>query len=178
MVNRTSSGFFTTKTQVQNFSTNTDKPSTISRKPVNQATNSGSGHSFLSGTESDVALVPRTFRGPQTLERWKGRSPFNIHHHLHCLQTSKPTKGRTRIRRLRTTPLHCAMCLQWRIPLSHWKRWEELWHKTGIQSPPPALALPSNHVTTSNPTSSAESGNFVEIQGGGTPIWPLILLSL
>uniref|UniRef100_A0A672T9U6 Transmembrane protein 108 n=1 Tax=Sinocyclocheilus grahami TaxID=75366 RepID=A0A672T9U6_SINGR len=155
MVNRTSSGFFTTKTQDQNFSTNTDKPSTISIKPVNQATNSGSGPSFLSGTESDVAPGAEDISGTTDTGEMKVKEPIqhppspSLHHammHTITLRDVSSMENPT-------------------LPLEMVGR---ALAQTGIQSPPPALALPSNHVTTSNSTSLAESGNFVEIQGDGT----------
>lgn len=190
MFNRKTSGFFTPITQEQNFSTNTDKPSTISRKPVNrfepsglvyrnqisattldsgnQTTNSGSGHSFFSGTESDVTPSAKgLLETPDTGEMGVEDpidpiqhqsspffSPFKTHkgqnanksapHHTITLRDVSSTEN----------PTHPLETLGGALA------------QIDIQSPSPALAPPSNHITTSNPTSLVESGNSVEVQGG------------
>ncbi|KAL0157187.1 hypothetical protein M9458_048433, partial [Cirrhinus mrigala] len=175
MFNRTSSGFLTIKTQDQNFSTNTDKPSTISRKPVNQfepsglvrgnqisatgsdsgnqATNSGSGHSFLSGTGSNVAPGAEGLSGTSDTGEMGVKEPIQhlpsehrgqntnkaaLHHTITLRDVSSMEKP--------TLPLQTVGALS----------------QTEIQSPPPALAQ------TSNPTSSAESENSVEGGRNGT----------
>lgn len=165
MVNRTSSGFFTTKTQDQNFSTNTDKPSTISRKPVNQATDSGSGHSFLSGTQSDVA---QDLSGTTDTGEMKGKEPIQHPKSPSLSSNFKIHKGQN----TNKEALHHTITLRdvssIENPTLPLETVGKALAQTGNQSPPPALALPSNHVTTSNPTSSVESINFVEIQAGGT----------
>ncbi len=168
MVNRTSSGFLTTKTRDQNFSINTDKPSTISRKPVNQATDSGSGHSFLSGTQSDVAPGAEDISGTTDTGEMKGKEPIQY-------STSPSLSSNFKIHKGQNTDkeaLHHTITLRDvfsienpTLPLETVRR---ALAQTGNQSPPPAPALPSNHVTTSNPTSSAKTVNFGEIQGGGT----------
>uniref|UniRef100_A0A8C2J1S2 Transmembrane protein 108 n=1 Tax=Cyprinus carpio TaxID=7962 RepID=A0A8C2J1S2_CYPCA len=165
MVNRTSSGFFTTKTQDQNFSTNTDKPSTISRKPVNQATNSGLGHSFLSGTENDVDpgvedLSRTTDAGEMKVKEPIQYPPSSSNYKTHKGQNTDKEASHHTITLRNVSSLENPT-----LPLETVPR---ALAQTGIQSPPPAQALPSNHVTTSNPTSTTKSGNFMVIQGDGT----------
>ncbi|XP_052452246.1 transmembrane protein 108 isoform X2 [Carassius gibelio] len=146
MVSRTSSEFFTTKTQDQNFSTNTDKSSTISRKPVSQATNSGSGHSFLSGTGSDVAPGADDLSGEMKVKepiQHSASPPLSSNFKTHKGQNTDKEASRHTIRLRDVSSL------------------ENL-------TIPGTLALPSNHVTTSSPTSSAKSGTIVGIQGDGT----------
>lgn len=164
----TNSGFFTTRTQDQNFSTNTDKPSTISRKPVNQfepsgllrtnqisttglvsgqrATNSGSGHSFVSGTEMGVNKPIDPIQHQSSLSSF---SLFKTHrsqnlnkvsvHHTITLRDLSVTENPT----LPLETVGGALA------------------QTYIQSPPPALAPPSNHIST-------ESENTVEGGINGT----------
>ncbi|XP_051538826.1 transmembrane protein 108-like [Myxocyprinus asiaticus] len=185
----------TNSVQTQNFSTNTYKPSTINRKPVhsikpsglisrtqinatglesgNQATNFGSGHNFPSGTESDVAsgveshqeikqaefgmlepidhiqhpssLLPSSFSSAKTQ---KGQNALAPHHTITVRDVSSTEKP--------TLPLETVGVA---LP------------QTDNQSPPPALALPSNHSKTSDPTSLAENRAYVEndvdAPGGG-----------
>ncbi|XP_077100448.1 uncharacterized protein tmem108 [Siphateles boraxobius] len=181
MFKRTNSGFFTPRTQEQNFSTNTDKPSTISRKPVNrfepsglvhrnqisataldsgnQTTNSGSGHYFFSGTESDVTqdtgemgvegpIDPIQHQSSQFFSLFKSHKGQNADksapHHTITLRDVSSTENPT----LPLETLRGALA------------------QTDIQSPSPALAPPSDHITTSNPTSRVENGSSVEVQVG------------
>uniref|UniRef100_A0A9J7ZWM7 Transmembrane protein 108 n=1 Tax=Cyprinus carpio carpio TaxID=630221 RepID=A0A9J7ZWM7_CYPCA len=167
MVNRTSSGFFTTKTQDQNFSTNTDKPSTISRKPVNQATNSGLGHSFLSGTENDVDpgvedLSRTTDAGEMKVKEPIQYPPSSSNYKTHKGQNTDKEASHHTITLRNVSSLENPT-----LPLETVPR---ALAQTGIQSPPPAQALPSNHVTTSNPTSTTKSGNFMVIQANDSNI--------
>uniref|UniRef100_A0A671K2W8 Transmembrane protein 108-like n=1 Tax=Sinocyclocheilus anshuiensis TaxID=1608454 RepID=A0A671K2W8_9TELE len=168
MVNRTSSGFFTTKTQDQNFSTNTDKPSTISIKPVNQATNSGSGHSFLSGTESDVAPGAEDISGTTDTGEMKVKEPIQHPPSPSLSSNFKTHKGQNTDKEASHHTITSRDVSSTENPTLPLETVGRALAQTGIQSPPPALALPSNHVTTSNLTSLAESGNFVDIQGDGT----------
>ncbi|XP_073686871.1 uncharacterized protein tmem108 isoform X2 [Garra rufa] len=178
----------------QNFSTNTDKPSTISRKPVNrfepsglvrrnqisatgsdsgnQATNSGSGHSFLSGTESDVAPVAEGLSGTTDTGEMEVKDhidPIQQPRSSSLSSTFKIHRGQN----TNKTASHHTITLRdvssIENPTLPLDTVGEALAQTGgedIQSPSPALALPSNHVTTSGPTSPVESGNSVEIQGG------------
>uniref|UniRef100_A0A8C1A195 Transmembrane protein 108 n=2 Tax=Cyprinus carpio TaxID=7962 RepID=A0A8C1A195_CYPCA len=191
MFNTTSSGFFTTKTQDQNFSTNTNKPSTISRKPVNrlepsgvvrrnqisdtgldsgnQATNFGSDHSFLSGTESDMALGGEGLLGNTYTEKMGVKEPTDPIQHLpssSLTSTFKTHRGENtdKVASHHTITLRDVSSIE--NPTLQLGKVERPLAQTGIQTPPPALALPSSHVTTSDPTSSAKSRNFVEIQDG------------
>ncbi|XP_016352335.1 transmembrane protein 108-like isoform X2 [Sinocyclocheilus anshuiensis] len=189
MFNRTSSGVFTTKTQDQNFSTNIDKPSTISRKPVNhleasgvvsrnqigatgldsgnQATNSGSNHSFLSRTESDMALGAEGLSGTTDTGEMGVKEPIDPIQHPPSSSLSSTFKTHKRQNTDKVASHHTITLRDVSstenptLPLGTVGK---ALAQTDIQSPPPALALPSNHVTKSDPTSSAESGNFLEIQ--------------
>ncbi|XDV47230.1 hypothetical protein PO909_016923 [Leuciscus waleckii] len=181
MFNRKTSGFSAPRTQEQNFSTNTDKPSTISRKDRfepsglvhrnqssataldsgNQTTNSGSGHSFFSGTESDVTPSAKgLLETPDTGDPIQHQSspfypPFknpkgqnvdkSATHHYITLRDVSLTENPT-------------------LPLETGGAFAQ----TNIQSPSPspALAPPSNHITTSNPTSLVKSRSSMEVQGG------------
>ncbi|XP_067291210.1 transmembrane protein 108 [Pseudorasbora parva] len=172
MFNGKTSGFFTPRTQDRNFSTNTNKPSTISRKPVNrfehsglvhrnqisasgldggnQTTNSGSGHSFFSGTGSVVAPGAKGLLETPETEKMGVEDPIDpvqyqsAPHHTITLRDVSSTENPT-------LPLETVG-----EPLA----------QIDIQSPSPAVSPPSSHITTSNPTTLAESGSSVEVQGG------------
>ncbi|KAK2869918.1 hypothetical protein Q8A67_024310 [Cirrhinus molitorella] len=193
MFHRTSSGFFTTKTQDQNFSTNTDKPSTISKKPVNQFkpsglvnrnqisatglnsgnqdTNSGSGHSFLSGTESGVDPGAEGLSGTTETVKMGVKEP------IYPIQQSQSSSLSSTVKIHRgqnteKTASHHNITLRDvssienpTLPLDTVRGALAQTGGGDIQSPPPAPALPSSHVTTSSPTSPAEGRNFVENQG-------------
>ncbi|XP_059391305.1 transmembrane protein 108-like isoform X1 [Carassius carassius] len=188
MFNRTSSGFFTTKTQDQNFSTNTNKPSTIRRKQVNQSelssvvhinqtaatglnsrnqvTNSGSDHSFLSGTKIDVALDGKGLLGTTYTGEMGVKEPTDPIQHVpssSLTSTFKTHKGQNTDKEAsqHTITLRDVSSTEnLTLPLGVGRH---PFAQTDIQSPPPS---PYNHVTISDPTSSAKSRNFVEIQDG------------
>ncbi|XP_009295582.1 transmembrane protein 108 isoform X2 [Danio rerio] len=171
---RTNSKVFSTRTQDQNFSTNTDKPSTISRKPVNQfepsgllrtnqistpglvsgqrATNSGSGHSFVSGTEHDVADTEKMSKPIDPIQHQSSPSSFSLFKAHRSQNVNKVSAQHTiTLRSLSITENPT-------LPLD---TVGGALAQTYIQSPPPALAPPSNHIST-------ESSNTVEVGTNGT----------
>lgn len=157
----------TTKTQALNFSTNTEKPSTISRKlpklfepsgligrqqinatelgSGNKTTKSGSGHSFFSGSKSDVApgaehpLSLLSFSAARTHKEQSAHESAPHHHAITSRDVSSTEKP--------TLPLDTV---------------GEALPQTDIQSPPPSPVSPSKHITSSNVTSLADSGSSVE----------------
>lgn len=172
MFNRTS------RTQEQNFSTNTDKPSTISRKPVNwfepsglvhrnqssaialdsgnQTTNSGSGHSFFSGTQSDVTPSAKgILETPDTGEMGVEDPIDPIQHQSSPFYS--PYKAHKGQNADKSAPHHTITLRD--VSSRGLPQYD-------IQSPSPALTPPSNHITTSNPTSLVESRSSMEVQGG------------
>ncbi|XP_067234179.1 transmembrane protein 108 isoform X1 [Chanodichthys erythropterus] len=185
------SGSMFTRTQVQNFSTNTDKLSTISRKPVNQfdpsglvqrnqisptvldsgnqTTNSGSGLSFFSGTESNVAPGAKGLSETRDTGEMGVRDPTDpIQNQSSTLKTHNGQNSDKSAPHHTITLRDVSSTEKPTLPLD---TVGEALAQTGIQSPSPALAPPSNHITTSSPTSLMENQSSVEVQGGwdGTP---------
>ncbi|KAK7123922.1 hypothetical protein R3I93_022127 [Phoxinus phoxinus] len=177
MFNRTASGFFTPRTQEQILSTNTDKPSTISRKPLNQfepsglvhrnqssatasdsgnqTTNSGSGHYFFSGTKNDVTPSAKGLLETSDTGEMGGEDPIDP------IQPFK-NKGQNADK---LAPHHTITLRDVSSPENPTlETVKEALAQIDVQSRSPALAPPSNHITTSNPT--LESGSSVEVQGG------------
>ncbi|KAG1953832.1 transmembrane protein [Pimephales promelas] len=186
MFNRTTSGFFAPRTQEQNFSTNTDTPSTISRKPVNrfepsglvyrnqisatalnsgnQTTNSGLGHSLFSGTENDVTPSAKgLLENPDTGEMGVEDPIDPIQHQSSPLISPLKThKGQNEDKSAPHHTITLRDVSSTENPTLPLETLGETLAQTDIQSPSPALAPPS---TTSN-NSSGESGSSAEVQGG------------
>lgn len=195
MFNRNSSGFFAPRTQEQNVSTNIDKPSTISGKPVNQyepsglvhrnqisatamdsgnqTTNSGSGHSFFSGTESDVTPNAKGLLETPDTGEMGVKNPIDPMQHQSS-PSSSPLKTRKEQNADKSAPHHTItlrdVSLTQNPTLPNPKSQSQMFRgglpQPDIQSPSPALVPPSNHITTSNPTSLVESRSSMEVQGG------------
>ncbi|XP_055037928.2 uncharacterized protein tmem108 [Misgurnus anguillicaudatus] len=143
----------------QELSTYTDRQSTISSKPpswpssVKQATNSDSGYSFLSGTESSVASG-ETF--PETGNMGAQRS-VNPIHHPSSLQSplsfsaARAHKGQS----AKELAPHHIITLR---DVSHTENpTQPLDTLAPTENQPPSPAPPSTPKTTSNVSSSAES---------------------
>lgn len=178
------SGSMFTRTQVQNFSTNTDKLSTISRKPVNQidpsglvqssptgldsGNHSGSGLSFFSGTESKVAPGAKGLSETRdTGEMGVGNPTDTIQNQSSSslLSTLKTHNGQNSDKSAPHHTITLRDVSSTEKPTLPLDTVGEALAQTGIQSPSPALAPPSNHITTSNPTSFMKNGSSVEIEG-------------
>ncbi|XP_051542509.1 transmembrane protein 108-like isoform X2 [Myxocyprinus asiaticus] len=195
----------TSSVQIQNFSTNTDKQSTINRKPVdsikpsglisrtqinatgldstNQATNFGSGHYFLSGTESDVTLG---IEGHQEIKQaeFPGITgdmgvlkPTDPLQHPSSLLSSSFSLAKTQKGQNELAPHHIITLRDVPSPENPTIPLEtigEALPQTENQSVPLALAHMSNHSTTSDPTSLVENRSSVEnevdaaVAGNGT----------
>lgn len=156
------SGSMFTRVHVQNFSTNTDKPSTISRKPVNQfgnqTTNSGSGLSFFSGTESNVAPGAKGLSETRDTGEMGEGDPTDPIQHPSLFSKLKTHKGQNSDK---SAPQHAITSRD--VSSTENPTLPLALAQTGIQSPSPALAPPSNRITTSNPTSLMENGSYVEL---------------
>ncbi|XP_051969278.1 transmembrane protein 108-like isoform X2 [Xyrauchen texanus] len=176
----------TSSVQTQNFSTNTYKPHTITRRPVhsikhsglisrtqinatglergNQATNVGSGHSFLSGTESDMAPG---VEGHQEMKQAESGvfEPTDPIQHPSTLLPSSVSSAKTQKGKNEFTPHHTITVRDvpsTEKPTLPLETVGVALPQTVNQSPPLALDLPSNHSKTSDPTSLAESTTYVE----------------
>lgn len=187
------SGSMFTKTQVQNFSTNTDKLSTISRKPVNQfdpsglvqrnqisatgldsgnqTTNSGSGLSIFSGTENNVAPGAKGLSETRDTGEMGVDDPIDPiqHQPSHSLfLTLKTHNGQNSDKSAPHHTITLRDVSSTENPTLPLDTEGEALAQTGIQSPSPALVPLSNYITTSNPTSLMENGSSVEGGRDGT----------